>query len=414
MLKRLLFIAILISMGFYAKSEGFAVNAQGNKQMGMGHVGTAIRLGASSMQWNPGLLGFMDKKYEFSLGGSFTFIKTEFTGPQGKEESDNPIGTPFYFYSAMKASEKLAFGLAVYTPFGNKVEWGDKWSGRYLVQDIDLKAIFIQPTVSYKLTDWLGLGAGVIIGKGDVELNKAIPLGNSDGKATISGSKIEYGYNLGLYIEATDKLNFGISYRSGIDVELGMDDGEVEFSVPQPLQAMFPKGGTAVTLPLPSSLNIGVSYEFNDKLIVSAEVNSVNWSEYESLDFDFENNTPALKDQKNKRDWDNTLIYRLGAQYRMNEKLDLRAGIYYDETPTNKKHYSPETPGANKIGISAGFSYMLTKNLCLDASLLYMEGEKTTAYETSKNTKGMYEGDDFGGEYKNTGWLPGIGISYNF
>lgn len=34
------------------KAEGYAVNLQGNKQVGMGHVGTALNFDASSMQWN--------------------------------------------------------------------------------------------------------------------------------------------------------------------------------------------------------------------------------------------------------------------------------------------------------------------------------------------------------------------------
>jgi len=98
------------------------------------------------------------------------------------------------------------------------------------------------------------------------------------------------------------------------------------------------------------------------------------------------------------------MIYRIGAQYSANEKLDLRAGFYYDETPTNKKYYTPETPGADKIGISAGASYMLNDKLSLDVSLLYIEGEEVNGMDTNSG---------FGGKYKNTGFLPGIGITYN-
>ena len=146
-----------------------------------------------------------------------------------------------------------------------------------------------------------------------------------------------------------------------------------------------------------------------------ADVNFVQWDKYKSLDFDFETNTPALTDSESKRNWSNTQTYRIGAQYSANEKLDIRAGFYYDETPTNKMFYTPETPGANKIGISAGFSYMLTDKLSLDASLLYINGEKTTAFDTNNNLNPDTNGAPvyFGGEYKNSGFLPGIGITYN-
>ncbi|WP_321319905.1 outer membrane protein transport protein [Labilibaculum sp.] len=418
-IKICLAVAITV-MAINVKAEGYAVNVQGNKQTGMGHVGTALNFDASSMQWNPGALATLDQKYSFSVGGFATIIKTEFTGALGKEETDNPTGTPFYLYGSMKVNEKLAIGLGVYTPFGNKVDWGKTWSGKYLIQDIELKAIYIQPTISYQLADWISVGAGLNIVYGEEDLNRALPLaslGAPDGEVNINGSKIQYGYNLGVFLQPTEKLNVGLSYRSQVDVELEYSDGDADFTVIDPVSPLFPDGGVAATLPLPASFNIGLAYQIDEKWLISADVNFVQWNKYKSLDFDFEKNTttivstpggpvevPVLVDSKSTRNWSNSKTYRIGAQYSANEKLDIRAGFYYDETPTNKKFYTPETPGANKIGISAGFSYMLTDKLSVDASLLYIEGKKTTGTDPSGS---------FTGAYKNTGFLPGIGITYN-
>eukprot|EP01029_Cantina_marsupialis_P003382 TRINITY_DN131_c0_g5_i1.p6 TRINITY_DN131_c0_g5~~TRINITY_DN131_c0_g5_i1.p6 ORF type:complete len:422 (+),score=63.93 TRINITY_DN131_c0_g5_i1:2010-3275(+) len=420
MIKRICLAIAIIVMAYNAKAEGYAVNVQGTKQTGMGHVGTALNFDASSLQWNPGALATLDQKYSFSVGGFATLIKTEIIRNNVKEETDNPVGTPFYLYGSMKATDKLAFGLGVYTPFGNRVDWGKEWSGKYLIQDIELKAIFIQPTVSYKLADWISVGAGLNIVYGRVDLNRALPLtdlGAPDGTINIEGDKIEYGYNLGIFLQPTEKLNIGLSYRSQVDVELGYSEGNVDFTVVDPVAPLFPDGGVAATLPLPASFNIGAAYQINEKWLISADVNFVKWDEYKSLDFDFETNTtttvqtpggpmtvPVLTDSKSKRDWDNTMIYRIGAQYTANDKLDIRAGFYYDETPTNKSFYTPETPGANKIGISAGASYKLNSKLSLDLSLLYIEGEKVNGVDGNTG---------YAGEYKNTGFLPGIGITYN-
>lgn len=419
MIRKVCLALAILAMAVNVKAEGYAVNVQGNKQTGMGHVGTALNFDASSMQWNPGALATLDQKYSFSVGGFATIIKTEFTGAAGKEETDNPTGTPFYLYGSMKVNDKLAFGLGVYTPFGNKVDWGKNWSGKYLIQDIELKAIYIQPTISYQLTDWISVGAGLNIIYGEVDLNKALPLtslGAPDGEVNINGSNIQYGYNLGIFLQPTEKLNIGLSYRSQVDVELEYSDGDADFTVVDPVSSYFPDGGVAATLPLPASFNIGLAYQINEKWLVSADVNFVQWDEYKSLDFDFEKKTPAVDVTESKRDWSNSATYRIGAQYSANEKLDIRAGFYYDETPTNKKFYTPETPGANKIGISAGFSYLLTDKLSVDVSLLYINGEKTTAFDTNNNLNPDTNGAPvyFGGEYKNSGFLPGIGVSYNF
>ncbi len=48
MLRKIYFAIILIAITYSAKAEGYAVNAQGVKQIGMGHVGVAINWDASS------------------------------------------------------------------------------------------------------------------------------------------------------------------------------------------------------------------------------------------------------------------------------------------------------------------------------------------------------------------------------
>ncbi|WP_282125602.1 OmpP1/FadL family transporter [Marinifilum flexuosum] len=417
MIKRICLAIAIIAMAYNVKAEGFAVNLQGVKQTGMGHVGTALNFDASSMQWNPGALATLDSKYSFSLGGFGTLTKAEYTGLNGTESTDNPTNTPFYFYGSMKVSDKFAVGLGVYTPFGNTMDWGETWSGRYLIQDISMKSIYIQPTISYKVNDWLSVGAGLNIVYGDVELNKAIPVFHpvngsflGDGKVNISGNNIQYGYNLGVFLQPNDKLNIGISYRSQIDVKLEYSDADANFSL---LADALPDGGVAAELPLPSSLNLGVAYQINEKWLVSADVNFIKWSEYESLDFDFEN--PAVPDSQSKRDWDNTMTWRFGTRYTASEKLDLYAGLYFDKTPTNTMFYSPETPGADKVGVSLGFSYKLTDKLSLDATVLYNEGEKVTAAETNPTSQAIYQNPQgFKGEYKYRAWLPGVGITYNF
>jgi long-chain fatty acid transport protein len=420
MIRKICLALAILAMAVNVKAEGYAVNVQGTKQTGMGHVGTALNFDASSMQWNPGALATLDQKYSFSVGGFATLIKTEFTGSfpgaPGLEETDNPIGTPFYLYGSMKVNNKLAVGLGVYTPFGNTVDFGETWSGKYLIQDISLKAIYIQPTISYQLADWISVGAGLNIVYGAFTLNKAFPIRNpadgsyiADGAIELSGSKIKYGYNVGVFLQPTEKLNIGLSYRSQVDIDLDYSEGDADFTVsdalPAQIKGVFPDGGVAATLPLPASFNIGLAYQIDEKWLISADVNFVQWDEYKSLDFDFENDPAGVLDSKSTRDWSNSTTYRIGAQYSANEKLDIRAGFYYDGTPTNKKFYTPETPGADKIGISAGFSYMLTDKLSVDASLLYIKGEKITAVDGNTG---------FGGEYQNTGFLPGIGVSYNF
>ncbi len=410
-MKKMTFLFFLF-VGFGLNSSfagGYQVTLHGQKQTGMGLVGTSITFDAGCLFFNPGGLGFVKDKISVSAGVSFikSMVKFQKQEPSVYEaETDNPMGTPFYFYAAGKINDKLSVGLAVNTPYGNSLKWGNDWAGKFLIEDIKLKAIFVQPTVSYKINNMLSFGAGLVYAFGDVNINKAIPVsgaGNTDGQVNISGKASSFGYNLGLLCKPTEKLQIGIDYRSKID--MNVKDGDVTMTVPSSLSTNFPATNSVdATLPLPANLDFGASYQLNDKVLVGFSVNYVLWSIYDSLIFDFKNNTSALTDSHNPREYKNTIIYRIGGQYEANEKFAFRAGAYYDPTPTNKDYFNPETPSLNNIGLTCGFSYKPVKKLSVDVSFLYVIGNEREAY---------YTPDNFGGKFKSRFYIPGFGLTYS-
>lgn len=404
----MLIVACTLSLsGVYA--GGYQVGLHGQKQIGMGLVGTSLSFDASSMFYNPGGLSFMKPSYSFAVGMSPIRSFTAFSKNEPSTYTamtDNPLGTPFYFYGAAKITDKLSAGLAVNTPYGNSLSWGEEWDGRYLIQELALRAIFFQPTVSYKVNDWLGIGAGFVYATGKFDLTKALPItgANGDGSVNLSGSTAEMGFNVGVMLKPMDKLSIGVDYRSKIMMEVSGADAT--FTVPASLSSNFPANNkVTTTLPLPSNLDLGVSYDVSEKLMIAMSLNYVFWSVYDSLIFDFETNTPALPDSKNPRLYENKLIVRLGGEYTLNEKLAFRAGAYYDPSPVNENYFSPETPSLNNIGLTAGLSYNPIEKLSIDLSFLYITG-----MEAEK----QYTPDNFGGTYKSSVYIPGFGLTYNF
>ena len=388
-------------------AEGYQVNLQGQKQTGMGHTGTAILLGPSSIHFNPGALSFLKGDMWFSGGVSGVISKNSFIKNQPslyKAESDNPVGTPFSVYGAYRLNDKMVVGIGANTPYGNTLSWGKDWDGRYLIQDISLKAIFVQPTLSYAITPRLSIGGGPMVAFGSVDLNKALPFESQSGEGNVNlnGSTTAFGYNLGVFFKLSEQLSLGINYRSKVLMEL--DGGEASFDVPESLRANFPEGNTfSSTLPMPSNLTIGVGWHATNKLLLAVDLQQVGWSEYKELNFDFEKNTAVLSDSENPRNFENTMVYRFGVQYAALQQLQLRAGIYYDETPIPSDFLTPETPGTNKTGISAGLSWQLNDKLSLDASILHISGEER---------KDGYSPANFYGTYNTSAWIPGFGVSW--
>ncbi len=398
----------LLLLCFDSQAEGYQVNAQSHKNIAMGHTGTGLSLGASSVHFNPGALGLLENKYDFSLGGVLVFSEVTFSKQNSNYQTntDSPVGTPFYFYGATRLSERFVASIGVTTPYGNSLAWDKNWDGRYLIQDISLQAIVAQPTLSYRINDKLGFGVGVMVVYGAVDLNRALPVQDENGESGVNlkGSTTSVGFNTGVYFKANDALSFGLDYRSEVTMEL--KDADATFNVPTALSTSFPAGNTFdAELPLPANLTFGAGFKLNDKLTLACDLQYVFWSAYDELVFDFKNNTDQLTDSYNPREYNNTLIYRIGAEYFLCDKLIIRAGAYYDETPVSDEYLNPETPGMNKVGLSFGGTFQINEKLSIDASLLYIKGmEREAGYSPS----------NFYGTYNSKAILPGIGFSYSF
>src|SRR5690606_41998892 len=88
--------------------------------------------------------------------------------------------------------------------------------------------------------------------------------------------------------------------------------------------------------------------------------------------------TALLQDASSPRNYKNSWVYKIGAEVRAAERLWLRAGVYYDLTPVKKGYMTPETPDANRLGLTAGVGYRISDQLTLDVSFLYSDGIERT------------------------------------
>ena len=395
-----------------AMAGGFQVNLASQRQIGMGHTGTGLQTGTSSIFFNPGALSHI-RENGVTIGASaisshIAFRATEPTNVTA--EADNDFGTPFQVYAAYKVDDMLTVGLGVYTPFGSGVRWGDQWAGRFSLNEIDLKAIFFQPTVSYKIGDKFGLGLGFVVATGAVNLQRVLPVQNQngvEGGIELDGdAKTGFGVNIGAFYQATEKLSIGIDYRSKIELEV--EGGDVIFTdIPAAARANFPSGTNfSAQLPLPATLTLGVGYKVNEQLTLAADVSHVDWSAYEALRFDFTKPVAGSGVSVSPRNYDDAFIFRVGAEYQMNEKLALRGGAYYDQTPVQDGYLTPETPDADSRGLSAGIGYALTDNFSVDASFLYINKKKRT--DSAELSRGV------AGTFKSTAYIPGIALNYKF
>jgi len=386
----------------YIYAGGYQIRLQGQKQTGMGLIGSPMNFGASSIFYNPGALSMMDQNYHFDVGVNLinSHVLYQSTSSSYTAETDNPLSTPAYIYGAAKLNDKLTLGVGFYTPYGSTSKWDDQWVGKNLIQEISLQAFFIQPTLSYKITDNISIGAGLVLVQGNVELQKALSY-SPDSYVKMRGSDFNAGFNLGLYYQATPKLSIGLDYRSKINMEV--EGGSAIFYIPESLETIIsPLNKFNAELPLPANLDFGLSYQFTDKFLAALEINYVFWSVYKELSFTF-NNDGDLLDNSNPRNYENTLIPRLGLEYSLNHMFTFRGGLYYDPSPTNEKYFTPETVSLDTWAYTFGISIQAGENFGIDLNYLGTHGKEAVK---------SYEPANFEGRYITAASIFGIGINY--
>jgi long-chain fatty acid transport protein len=392
----------------------FQLNLQGIRQTAMGGTGVAWPWDASTIFYNPGGLSRISGIQAYGSVNIVTpnikFVQTPTGGYSASTESHTTTPFALYVGGRIKKDSKWGLGVGIYTPFGSSAIWGNSWTGRYVVESIKLQSIFIQPTVSYAINDMVSVGAGFVYAFGSFNVEKAIPLQDqatmSDGQAKLEGKANGVGFNLGVQIKATEDLQFGVSYRS--KVKMKIKEGDASFTVPASTVSNFPANGTtkfSSELPLPEILTFGVGYRFTSDLMVEANVVVAGWKTYDSLSFDFVDNTAAVKDTHDPRSYKNTVAFRLGVHYDINSEFSIMAGTAYDPTPTQDNLVSPDAVDANRLTLSCGATWQPIPKLSVMAALNYTTTPRRTVSYDPANMQGAYQIKSL---------LPAIGVSYTF
>ncbi|HET8809040.1 MAG TPA: outer membrane protein transport protein [Flavobacteriaceae bacterium] len=417
MKKRIVF-ALLGLSSVMAFAGGYRVSTQGQRALAMGHAGVAVVNSAELAFFNPAGLVYLENQLTISAGvsGILSNVKWQNSETGGFAETDSGVGTPFYLYGAYKLNDKFSVGIAVYTPYGSSVEWPTDWEGSHLVNNISLRAIYIQPLVAYKIADFVSVGGGPIFVTGAVNFNRNVNRTLTDEQGDRSDVEVDasgvtnWGWSVSAMFNPIENLRVGVNYRSEIILEA--EDGKATFSdVPDSPLVPISNGETtfSASLPMPAELTIGLSYTFKEKWLFAFDYNRTYWSVYESLDIDFAN-TPENPDSVNPRNYKNSSTFRFGVQYKAMEKLALRAGYYFDESPVQPGYFAPETPRNDSNAFTAGLTYQITSKIAIDAAFDYVHFKEIDASYDYYMENG--QNVPFEGTYKSNAFVFGLGVTY--
>ena len=402
-----------------ALASGFSLYEQSAKASGLAGAWVARADDAAAAWYNPAAMVHQKgMQFQFGInyidiggGTSFTYnspIASPFNGMKFDAESN--LATPFHLYFTQNINDRIAWGVAVTTPFGLVTEWKDI-PVTLSARKSDLATFVVNPSVAFRFNDnWSG-AIGVDYMYADVRdfsrdldisaLFEAPPLAVIAG-TNLTGTGDAWGWNVALHY-ASDAWNFGLTYRGELSPEI---DGDVEFfDIPAPVAAFFPNGPGKATLDLPAEAAAGVSFKVTDAWTMEFDLAWAGWSSFKELVLDFTNETPAVQDVVLTENWDDTFSYRFGAAWKVADQHEVRFGAVFDESPVPKENLRPSIPDSNRTGLTVGYGYIGPK-WDFDAYLMPLWFDEITA------TPG--ETGVLPGKYKSFVYLLGATVNFRF
>ena len=394
-----LVVAISLALG-KAHAGGFYVPEIGSRAAGLGVAVTADAADPSATFHNPaGLANADGLQIELATDLFFprvTFFRRPLTDPNtgenihfdGTSNTNKVIAAPF-LGASYRLNDRLTAGLAVFAPFGATLEYPDEGSQRQIVTKIGLKTIFVSPAVGIRLPSGfsVGVAANLIFGDLVLEQRNAIPYVTGDPEqypdpeGEIQGSTHVEGrdpFSVGATIGVgwhDERFAVGASVMTPVTLHLE-GEAHVENSGIAPLvdsdsnvlqAAGAREDSVRISIPLPLVARFGIAVRPTPHWRIEADVNWQRWSTFKTLEVDFVHEyellpTPGayLYDVRVENQWRNTWSARLGVEAEpWSTPVTLRAGVLWDQSPVDDRHFSLLTPDSDKIGVTAGARYSM-------------------------------------------------------
>jgi long-chain fatty acid transport protein len=401
-------------------TNGYFLPGFGIRSQGMGGVGIAYGRDSLSTAANPanavntgmrGDMGFAvfnpersahDYDAPFATSPTFGFFNANV-------ESDSKYFLVPEMGFSMGLSEELHISMAVVGNGGMNTNYpnnlfpglGVPATPADLRIGIDMMQLLIPLTVAYKVNENHALGVSLVLAETrfrayGIDTFKAFPILSDANYLTNNGFDYSYGAGiklgwLGEFMD--DKLTVGLTYAS-----------RTYMTKFDKYSSLFAEQGG---FDIPESYGIGFAIKPVKNLVVAADVLRINYADIASVGnpgpgadpdgFGPKSGIPAMdfgvacpsaanpyclgRDLGMGFGWDNMTVYKLGVQYGVNNRLQVRAGYNYGKSPIpdNQVTFNMLAPATVERHYSVGFTYRPNETLEVSGSYMYAAANSQSA-----------------------------------
>ena len=378
-------IAVAVSSAYAA---GFQLTEQSSLGLGRAYAGAGV-VGddLSAAHYNPAGMTLLPGT-QIQAGSVYIEVDAPFTGDDGTKENGRFKGQAIPTgYITHQINDQLWAGLAMTVPFGMGTEYNKDWKYAEAGNESMVMTIDINPSIAYKINDFVSVAAGLSIQYAKAELGKAAhglagihpqagPIYARLGNGKVKADSWDWGYNLGIMIQPTETLRFGLSYRSAIE-----HNAEGDFTFTSSALANFGGsltfGDAGVYVKTPDTVYLSGTWEATQDLRLSGLVRWAKWSNFERLDIYSDSASAVLGKtpvSASEHNWDDTWLFSLGADYRLNNEWTVRGGIAYETGAIEAQYRTGTIPDADRVWLTLGATYNYSNKVQFDFGAAYLRG----------------------------------------
>lgn len=373
--------AFFLTLAASAQGAGLELYETGAPDLGTASAGrAAMAADASTAAANPAGMTLLERSQLLGASGALLPSTNFDVAPQtttsggggGNAGVFTPIGAFFYVY---KLSERFRLGMAVDSNFGLTGNYGKTWVGRYYVTYQSIISGTANPSMAYKVNDWLSVGVGVSFSiarlKFQSKINNILPRAQDGGLALESWDEA-FGGNVGVLLRPIAKLRIGLTYQSPVYYKFGFRPHLTNLG---PALSFLRKkiGGAKINIPMevPQQAMASAAYDVTPKFSLLGNVGWQNWSAFGEVPIGI--STATQRTVAANLHFSDTCQIAIGQQFRIAEKWLWSAGFAYDSSPVSKTNRVPVLPLDRQLRYGTGIQYEVNDNITAGAAWELMD-----------------------------------------
>jgi len=376
-------LALPIKNAYCAGSGAFRLEVPDAEALGKGAAFAAQADNPSAIYYNPAGLTQLKEKTYVSLGAAVIQPLCTYENNSGNptDRRRQIFTIPNGFIVSDFGLEKFSFGLGASSYWGLGTYWAYDSFSKYVATRSDYFTKDVMFTGAYEINDNLSVGISADYAKSDVDKEKKLLQGGigDDGNFRLKGKdNSAWGYRLSTLYKLNKKHNFGLMYRSPVDVKykgkIYLDNLNAAGSN---YNLIF--GGSSYEVDitsksiLPQSLVFGYCYKPDDKWRFEFDTEWMDWSsvQEEKIDYPSGFGAEAVPGMRSAvlnngnpvpKDWNSVFSYALGTEYKVNDILKLRGGYFFHKTPIPEPNFETALPDSTSNSLTLGTGMNLNKN----------------------------------------------------